>query len=80
MKGSIDAETLEDGPFRRYAQACATVLARAHGQSPNAARIVGYLGAGGAAAEAIVEWAYGYAALSRADYGAFVEATSGRTA
>lgn len=80
MKGSIDAETLEDGPFRRYAQACATVLARAHGQSPNAARIVGYLGEGGAAAEAIVEWAYGYAALSRVDYGAFVDATSGRTA
>ena len=74
MKGGIDAETLEDGPFRLYAQACATALARAHGQSPNAARVVGYLGAGRAAAEAIVEWSYGYAALSRTDYGAFVDA------
>lgn len=80
MKGGIDAETLEDGPFRLYAQACATVLARAHGQSPNAAQVVGYLGAGAAAAEAIVEWAYGYAALSRADYGAFVDAVATRPA
>ncbi|QRY39826.1 DUF2252 domain-containing protein [Microbacterium hominis] len=79
MKGGIDAETLEDAPFRLYAQACATVLARAHGQSPNAARVVGYLGSGRAAAESIVEWAYGYAALSRADYGAFVDAVGART-
>jgi len=79
MKGGIDAETLEDGPFRLYAQACATVLARAHGQSPNAARVVGYLGAGNAAAEAVVEWAYAYAALSRADYGVFVDAVSSRS-
>lgn len=78
MKGGIDAETLEDAPFRLYAQACATVLARAHGQSPQAAQVVGYLGAGRAAAEAIVEWAYGYAALSRADYGAFLDAIAQR--
>lgn len=80
MKGGIDAETLEDGPFRLYAQACATVLARAHGQSPNAAKVIGYLGEGRACAEAIVEWAYGYAALSRADYGAFVDAVAAGTA
>jgi len=78
MKGGIDAETLEDRPFRLYAQACATVLARAHGQSPNAAKVIGYLGGGRAAAEAIVEWAYAYAALSRADYDAFVAAVPAR--
>ncbi|WP_448256528.1 DUF2252 domain-containing protein [Microbacterium aurum] len=76
MKGGIEAETLDDGPFRLYAQACASVLARAHGQSPRAAEVVGYLGSGEAVAEAIVEWSYAYAALSRADYDLFAAAES----
>ena len=78
MKGGIEAETLDDGPFRGYAQACATVLARAHGQSPTAAQVVGYLGSGKVAAEAIVEWSYAYAALSGSDYRAFLDAVSAR--
>jgi uncharacterized protein (DUF2252 family) len=74
MKGGIDMETLEAAPFRRYADACATVLARAHGQSPNAPVVAGYVGGGKAVAEAIVTWSYAYAELSLADYRAFVAA------
>jgi len=74
MKGGIDIETLEDGPFALYAQACATTLARAHSQSPNAARVAGYIGSGRTVAAALRDWAYAYAALSRADYDAFVAA------
>ncbi len=46
MKGGIDMETLDDEPFRQYAQACAVTLARAHGQSPQAAEVAGYIGGG----------------------------------
>ena len=74
MKGGIDAETLDDGSFRLYAQACAAVLARAHGQSPTAGMIVGYVGDGDAVTDAIVDWSYAYADLSRRDYDTFVAA------
>jgi uncharacterized protein (DUF2252 family) len=72
MKGGIEMESLDDGPFELYARACATTLARAHSQSPRSAMITGYLGGGHTAAEAVVEWAYAYADLSRADYALFV--------
>lgn len=68
MKGGIDIETLEDRPFRRYAKACATVLARAHGQSPAAPEVAGYIGGGREVAEAIVDWSFAYADLARADH------------
>jgi uncharacterized protein (DUF2252 family) len=74
MKGGIDMETLEDAPFRRYAQVCAATLARAHSQAPTAANVAGYIGNGRVVGEAILEWAYAYAALSRSDYDAFVAA------
>ncbi len=76
MKGGIDAETLDDASFALYARACATVLARAHGQSPNATEVVGYIGDGRAVTDAIVAWSYAYADLSRSDYDAFVAASS----
>lgn len=53
MKRSIEMETLEDSPFRRYADICATTLARAHVQSQAAADVAGYIGVVG---EAIPEW------------------------
>lgn len=74
MKGGIDAEGLDDESFALYAQACAVVLARAHGQSPAAAQIVGYIGNGEAVTDAIVTWSEAYADLSRADYDAFLAA------
>ncbi|MBN9177518.1 MAG: DUF2252 domain-containing protein [Microbacterium sp.] len=74
MKGGIDVETVDDASFRLYAQACAAVLARAHGQSPTAAEVVGYIGDGRLVTRAIVEWARAYAELSRQDYDLFVAA------
>ncbi|WP_106815474.1 DUF2252 domain-containing protein [Microbacterium timonense] len=74
MKGSVEAETIEDRPFLAYAQACAATLARAHAQSPNAAAVAGYIGSGGVVGESLLEWAFAYAALSKADYDAFVAA------
>ncbi|BDV32193.1 DUF2252 domain-containing protein [Microbacterium terricola] len=76
MKGGIDAETLEDAPFLRYANACASSLARAHSQSVHAANVAGYIGNGRVIGESILEWAYDYAAVSRADYDAFIAAQS----
>lgn len=77
MKGGIEADTLDDESFHLYAQACATVLARAHGQSPNAGEVVGYIGRGNAITDAVVDWSYAYAALSRQDYEAFLAAAPG---
>ena len=74
MKGGIDIETLDDGPFTLYARACAATLARAHSQSPNATNVAGYVGSGRTLAEALTAWAYAYADLSRADYAAFLAA------
>ena len=69
-----DAETVDDDSFRLYGQACAAVLARAHGQSPTAGEVVGYIGTGDVTMDAIVSWSYAYADLSRSDYEAFVAA------
>lgn len=74
MKGGIEIETLDDAAFATYAQACAATLARAHGQSGTAAQVAGYIGNGRVVGEAIVEWAYAYADLSRRDYDAFLAA------
>lgn len=77
MKGGIDAETLEDEPFRTYAEACAVTLARAHSQSPLSVMISGYAGGGRVLGEALLAWGHAYATLSRADYDAFVAAQPG---
>lgn len=74
MKGGIEMVDLADKPFRRYAQACAITLARAHAQSPDAPHIAGYAGAGHALTEALVSWAFAYADLARADHAAFAAA------
>lgn len=74
MKGAIETEQIDDRPFRAYAEACAATLARAHSQSPEAAAVAGYIGNGRVVGEALLEWAYAYAAMSRADYDAFVAA------
>ncbi|WP_241245974.1 DUF2252 domain-containing protein [Microbacterium sp. 4R-513] len=74
MKGGVDMDQLEDPVFREYADICASVLARAHAQSPNAAEVAGYIGNGRIVGEALLEWGYDYAELSRADYQAFVAA------
>ncbi|WP_426322595.1 DUF2252 domain-containing protein [Microbacterium sp. E-13] len=70
-KGGFDMDALDDKAFLWYADACAATLARAHGQSPSAASVAGYVGGGRVAGEAILEWAYAYADLSRADWQLF---------
>lgn len=77
MKGSVEIEVLDDRPFRAYAEACAATLARAHSQSPHAAVVAGYIGTGRVVGEALLEWAYAYAALSKSDYDAFLAAHHG---
>ncbi|HEY9289686.1 MAG TPA: DUF2252 domain-containing protein, partial [Microlunatus sp.] len=46
MKGSIEVEGMDRETFTSYAGSCATLLARAHAQSPNAAAVLGYIGSG----------------------------------
>ncbi|PRB07129.1 hypothetical protein CQ047_14280 [Microbacterium sp. MYb72] len=71
MKGSIEVEELDDGPFVTYAQACAATVARAHSQSVTASEVAGYIGGGRAVASALLDWARAYADVSRADFEAF---------
>lgn len=71
MKGSIDVEDLDDGPFITYGQACAATIARAHSQSLTATEVAGYIGNGRALGQALLEWARAYAAVSLADYETF---------
>lgn len=70
-KGGFDMDTLDDASFQWYADACAATLARAHGQSPDASTVSGYVGRGRVVGEAILEWSYAYAELSRADWELF---------
>jgi uncharacterized protein (DUF2252 family) len=70
-KGGFDMDALDDASFRWYADACAATLARAHGQSPLGSVVSGYVGGGKVAGAAILEWAYAYAELSRADWELF---------
>lgn len=65
---SIDTETLGFRAFADYVDACGTVLARAHAQSPDAPSIAGYLGGGTTFDSAIVEWAFSYADQAHADF------------
>ncbi len=71
MKGGVEVEELDDGPFESYARACGAVLARAHGQSETATIVAGYIGGGRTIAQALLEWGYAYAAVSLADFDAF---------
>ena len=76
MKGSIDVEELEDGPFITYAQACAATIARAHSQSVTASEVAGYIGSGRVVGQALLDWARAYAEVSLADYREFLAASA----
>ncbi|PPG40052.1 DUF2252 domain-containing protein [Pseudoclavibacter sp. RFBA6] len=68
MKGSVELEQLTPSEFSKYGEACGTLLARAHAQSPIAPMIAGYLGKSGSFDGAMAEWAIGYAEQSALDY------------
>lgn len=74
MKGGVEVETLDDAPFVTYAQSCAATIARAHSQSVTAGAVAGYIGNGQVVGQTLLEWARAYAAVSIADYNAFVAA------
>ena len=68
MKGPVELEQLNSSEFTKYVEACGTLLARAHAQSPIAPMIAGYLGKSGSFDDAMAEWAIGYAEQSALDY------------
>lgn len=68
MKGSIEPDSLDADQFRSYGALCAALLARAHGQSPAASAIVGYLGRSEEFAEAMAAWSAAYADVAEADF------------
>ena len=74
MKGGFDVDELEHGLLSRYAAACATLLARAHAQSPACYWIAGYLGESSVFDRAVAAWAGEYADQSRSDYDALLQA------
>lgn len=76
MKGSLELEGLAPDTFGVYAQACATMLARAHAQSASFVRVIGYLGGSDRAVDAIVDWSFAYAEQSMADYRALQQAAA----
>jgi Uncharacterized protein conserved in bacteria (DUF2252). len=65
---AIDIDELDRRTFLDYVDACGTVLARAHAQSPNAPFIAGYVGSNTTFDQAIASWATAYAEQSDADY------------
>ncbi|WEK61187.1 MAG: DUF2252 domain-containing protein [Candidatus Microbacterium colombiense] len=71
MKGSIEVEELEDGPFITYAQACAATISRAHSQCVTASDVAGYIGSGRVVGQALLAWARAYAEISLGDFEAF---------
>ncbi|MGO1544457.1 MAG: DUF2252 domain-containing protein [Gulosibacter sp.] len=76
MKGSVELTELDSDGFRDYGILCATLLARAHSQSPLAVEVVGYIGASKTVAEAIVDWSFAYAEQSLADFRALEAAAA----
>jgi uncharacterized protein (DUF2252 family) len=74
MKGGVDLQTVKRPEFAGYARACATMLARAHSQSPQSPVAAGYLGRSSMFETAVAQWAVGYAAVVEADFQAAREA------
>jgi uncharacterized protein (DUF2252 family) len=74
MKLSAIVEGFDAELLRRYAQACAWALARAHARSGDGAMIAGYMGSGSIFDEAICDFAVDYADQAERDHKAFVKA------
>ena len=74
MKISAEIDTLDDEGLRRYAEACAWALSRAHARSGDPAMIAGYMGSSRTFDEAICDFAGDYADQAERDHNAFVKA------
>jgi uncharacterized protein (DUF2252 family) len=69
VAGDIEEEAL---PF--YSTLCGRALARAHARTGDVARMVGYIGSGGALDSAISDFALAYADQTERDYRLFLDA------
>jgi uncharacterized protein (DUF2252 family) len=79
MKASVPVESLSGAPFNDYARACATLLARAHARTSDAAAISGYCGGASALDKAFADWAEAYGDQTEQDHDRLVKAIkSGR--
>lgn len=81
MKGGVefDPNTTKLANFPMYCRLCAWALALAHAKSGDAAMIAGYAGNSDELDEAMVRFAFAYAAQNQSDYNALsAAAQSGR--
>ena len=67
-KGSINLEDLAGGALRAFAEVCGELLARGHARSSDPLVIAGYLGSGGAFAEALGRFGSLYADQTEKDW------------
>jgi len=74
MKGSLEVADMDEAGLQTYLKVCSVCLARAHARTGDAAGIAGYLGSGGAFADAIADFAVAYADQTERDYQALVNA------
>jgi uncharacterized protein (DUF2252 family) len=81
MKYGFDLEGVSSPGMGLYAEVCGWALARAHARSGNPAVIAGYVGAGEALDDALVDFAAAYADQTERDHEAFAqEIRAGRIA
>ncbi|MFO7683760.1 MAG: DUF2252 domain-containing protein [Chloroflexota bacterium] len=74
MKGSADLEKIPAPYLKRYAGLCGAVLARAHARSGDAVQIAGYLGNTDTLDQALLAFAFRYAAQNEKDWKQFKKA------
>ena len=78
LKGSIPVLSLAETPFRFYAWACGSVMARAHARTGNAAAIAGYCGKAQQLDRAIALFAESYADQNARDYASLLAAIAAK--
>jgi uncharacterized protein (DUF2252 family) len=74
LKASIATDWLSGEPFNFFSWAYGSLLARAHARSGDGAVISGYCGREATFDEVLADWAEAYAAQTREDHAALVEA------
>lgn len=80
MKASIDVDLLDGEHLAHFAKLCAVTVARAHARGGDPARVAGYMGRSRIFADALAEYALGYAQVNTSDYQAFMSAREPGTA
>ncbi|KRN79677.1 hypothetical protein BGL34_06700 [Fructilactobacillus lindneri] len=73
MKGSVKLDKLDWGAFKDYVSVCMSLLARAHSQSPNFPKVIGYLQSHEWMPAAFVTFANNYLKQVEIDYQTFIE-------